>query len=561
MLAGARRPVAPAHEPAHPEDRAGPRRVRRVPAPRPCARVRRERGPLPRASCRPRRAALSARRAVERDVPCLLATAGIRPPREVAAVCEEAGVTLLVAAGTTGGTIARVDRTPRGQPRRAADRPRRADGHPRPRAAHHRGERHREERMRARPDRSRAPARRRRHRRGPAAGRDRPHRHLPGADAPPHGAPRPRARQRRGSCSASRRCGAPSASSSSCSSNGGSRAAAYERLGLDDVFEEILGVQVPMVRMPVAPGRSVATLVEVAARNQLLRTRGRHAARELARRLDDQLRRGDADPGPHASRPMTTRWRRTEWGDGRAAALRRHTGLPGRLDLATGGSSSSPGCPGPGSRRRSARSRISATSASTTCRRCSSRRSRACRSSRATSYPRWRSSWTCARGRSCSSSPACGAKSARIAGPAARADLPGGHPRRARAAVQRDTAPAPAGVRPAGHRGHPRRAQAARRHPPHGRRDHRHVGTDRARAAQPFMSLARVQSQRSPLIVTLLSFGFKHGVPLDADLVFDVRFLPNPHFVPGTEAADRQRSARGAASWNGTRRRDSSSPS
>jgi UPF0042 nucleotide-binding protein len=32
--------------------------------------------------------------------------------------------------------------------------------------------------------------------------------------------------------------------------------------------------------------------------------------------------------------------------------------------------------------------------------------------------------------------------------------------------------------------------------------------------------------------VTLLSFGFKHGVPLDADLVFDVRFLPNPHFVP-----------------------------
>jgi len=47
-----------------------------------------------------------------------------------------------------------------------------------------------------------------------------------------------------------------------------------------------------------------------------------------------------------------------------------------------------------------------------------------------------------------------------------------------------------------------------------------------------FMSLARVQSKRTPLIVTLLSFGFKHGVPLDADLVFDVRFLPNPHFVP-----------------------------
>ena len=34
--------------------------------------------------------------------------------------------------------------------------------------------------------------------------------------------------------------------------------------------------------MPVAPGRSVAILVEVAARNQLLRSRGHHAARELA---------------------------------------------------------------------------------------------------------------------------------------------------------------------------------------------------------------------------------------------------------------------------------------
>lgn len=32
--------------------------------------------------------------------------------------------------------------------------------------------------------------------------------------------------------------------------------------------------------------------------------------------------------------------------------------------------------------------------------------------------------------------------------------------------------------------------------------------------------------------ITIMSFGFKHGVPLDADLVFDVRFLPNPHFIP-----------------------------
>jgi UPF0042 nucleotide-binding protein len=37
--------------------------------------------------------------------------------------------------------------------------------------------------------------------------------------------------------------------------------------------------------------------------------------------------------------------------------------------------------------------------------------------------------------------------------------------------------------------------------------------------------------QAQQLLVTCLSFGFKNGVPLDADMVFDVRFLPNPHFV------------------------------
>ena len=34
------------------------------------------------------------------------------------------------------------------------------------------------------------------------------------------------------------------------------------------------------------------------------------------------------------------------------------------------------------------------------------------------------------------------------------------------------------------------------------------------------------------LLVSLVSFGFKHGLPAEADLVFDVRFLPNPNFVP-----------------------------
>ena len=40
------------------------------------------------------------------------------------------------------------------------------------------------------------------------------------------------------------------------------------------------------------------------------------------------------------------------------------------------------------------------------------------------------------------------------------------------------------------------------------------------------------EGQSSRLLVSCVSFGFKNGVPLDADMVFDVRFLPNPHFVP-----------------------------
>jgi UPF0042 nucleotide-binding protein len=48
---------------------------------------------------------------------------------------------------------------------------------------------------------------------------------------------------------------------------------------------------------------------------------------------------------------------------------------------------------------------------------------------------------------------------------------------------------------------------------------------------QFFMGLTRGRS-RNGLVVTLLSFGYKHGVPVDADLMFDVRCLPNPHFVP-----------------------------
>ncbi len=63
----------------------------------------------------------------------------------------------------------------------------------------------------------------------------------------------------------------------------------YDRLGVDDNFYELLGIRIPMVRMPVAPGRNVAILVEVAARNQLLRSSGHHAARRLVERVNRGL--------------------------------------------------------------------------------------------------------------------------------------------------------------------------------------------------------------------------------------------------------------------------------
>ena len=44
-----------------------------------------------------------------------------------------------------------------------------------------------------------------------------------------------------------------------------------------------------------------------------------------------------------------------------------------------------------------------------------------------------------------------------------------------------------------------------------------------------FMALSRGDDQQ--LVVTVVSFGYKYGVPLEADLLLDVRFLPNPHFV------------------------------
>ena len=63
----------------------------------------------------------------------------------------------------------------------------------------------------------------------------------------------------------------------------------YDRLGLDDQVHEILGFELPYVEMPVGPGRNLAILIEVAARNHLLKLKGYHPAKQLARLLGERL--------------------------------------------------------------------------------------------------------------------------------------------------------------------------------------------------------------------------------------------------------------------------------
>ena len=68
----------------------------------------------------------------------------------------------------------------------------------------------------------------------------------------------------------------------------------YDRLGIEDHFTELLDIQVPIVTIPVRPGRNLASIVEVAAMNNRHRKFGYNAARDLAQRVD---LRADAGSG------------------------------------------------------------------------------------------------------------------------------------------------------------------------------------------------------------------------------------------------------------------------
>jgi UPF0042 nucleotide-binding protein len=51
--------------------------------------------------------------------------------------------------------------------------------------------------------------------------------------------------------------------------------------------------------------------------------------------------------------------------------------------------------------------------------------------------------------------------------------------------------------------------------------------------SQVYRDFAGSPGEEPGMVVSLVSFGFKYGIPYGTDLLFDVRFLPNPHFVPG----------------------------
>jgi HPr kinase/phosphorylase len=116
-----------------------------------------------------------------------------------------------------------------------------------------------------------------------------------------------------------------------------SRDTEYDRLGLDDHHHTILGVKIRELVIPVRPGRDMASILEVAARNELLKNAGHHAAREFFGNLEGALIGGErlADesavlppvrhvpppPSSGAAAPRPTQLSEPELGNIRASTL------------------------------------------------------------------------------------------------------------------------------------------------------------------------------------------------------------------------------------------------
>lgn len=63
----------------------------------------------------------------------------------------------------------------------------------------------------------------------------------------------------------------------------------YDRLGIDEARYTLLDVSLPFIQIPVRPGRNIAGIVEIAARNQLLKIEGHHSAREFQEKLENAI--------------------------------------------------------------------------------------------------------------------------------------------------------------------------------------------------------------------------------------------------------------------------------
>jgi HPr kinase/phosphorylase len=63
----------------------------------------------------------------------------------------------------------------------------------------------------------------------------------------------------------------------------------YDRLGLEDTFMDILGVKVPMIAIPITPGRNLAVILEVAAMNNRQRQMGYNSAKEFTDQINRQF--------------------------------------------------------------------------------------------------------------------------------------------------------------------------------------------------------------------------------------------------------------------------------
>jgi HPr kinase/phosphorylase len=88
--------------------------------------------------------------------------------------------------------------------------------------------------------------------------------------------------------------------------------AQFDRMGVDDHFHKILGVSIRELVIPVRPGRNMGSILEIAARNQLLRDAGHHGAKEFFQRIEGTLLSPSVITEPESMTPPAVRPSRPE---------------------------------------------------------------------------------------------------------------------------------------------------------------------------------------------------------------------------------------------------------